>query len=46
MAFLYQDLEELLDKQGPVDKTLIDNFIKEVNSIHPDLYTTYPYKYF
>ena len=46
MAFLYLDLEELLDKQEPVDKTLIDNFIKEVNSIHPDLYTAYPYKYF
>ena len=46
MAFLYQDLEKLLDKQGPVDKILKDNFIKEINSIHPDLYTIYPYKYF
>ena len=46
MAFLYQDLEKLLDKQNSIDKPLIDNFINEVNSIHPYLYTTYPYKYF
>lgn len=46
MAFLYQDLEMLLDKQNSIDKLLIDDFINEVNSIHPYLYTTYPYKYF
>jgi hypothetical protein len=46
MAFLYQDLEMLLDKQNSIDKPLIDDFINEVNSIHPYLYTTYPYKYF
>ena len=46
MAFLYQDLEKLLNKQNSIDKPLIDDFINEVNSIHPYLYTTYPYKYF
>ena len=46
MAFLLSRLEMLLDKQNSIDKPLIDDFINEVNSIHPYLYTTYPYKYF
>lgn len=46
MAFLYQDLEKLLDNQEYEDKTLIDKFSEEINSIHADLYKIYPYNYF
>ena len=46
MAFLYQDLEKLLDNQEYEDKTLIAKFSEEINSIHADLYKIYPYNYF
>ena len=46
MAFLYQDLEKMLEKQEILNNALIDSFIKEIDTIHPNLYKTYPYKYF
>lgn len=46
MAFLYQKLENLLDQQDKIDKTDINLFIELINSIHPNLYELYPFKYF
>lgn len=46
MAFLYQELENLLDEQEEIDKNHINSFIEIINSIHPNLYETYPFKYF
>ena len=46
MAFLYQDLEKMLRKQENVNKILLDAFVKEIDSIYPNLFKAYPYKYF
>jgi hypothetical protein len=46
MAFLYQELENLLDEQEEIDKNQINTFIEVINSIHPNLYEFYPFKYF
>ncbi|MDO4726229.1 MAG: SMI1/KNR4 family protein [Porphyromonadaceae bacterium] len=46
MAFLYQDLEILLNKQAEATKDQIINFIKTINSIYPNLYESYPFGYF
>ena len=46
MAFLYQDLENLFDKQVDINENQIESFIEEISSIDPDLYKSYPFKYF
>lgn len=46
MAFLYQELENSLDEQKKIDENQISAFIEIINSIHPDLYELYPFKYF
>lgn len=45
MAFLYQDLENLLDKEDNIDKIPINTFITAINSIYPNLYELYPFRY-
>jgi len=45
MSFLYQDLENLLDRKR-VSESEISAFIRAVDSIHLDLYELYPFKYF
>ena len=45
MAFLYQDLECLLEKEDNIDKIPINTFITAINSIYPNLYELYPFRY-
>ncbi|WP_312901945.1 hypothetical protein [Chryseobacterium taichungense] len=47
MAFLYRDLEKLLDDQDDeIEDQQINNFKETVNSIKSDLYQLYPFQYF
>lgn len=45
MAYLYQSLEELLDEKESLSEIEQDNFKSAVNSIIPNLYEIYPFKY-
>ncbi|RZK51788.1 MAG: SMI1/KNR4 family protein [Pedobacter sp.] len=45
MAYLYQSLEELLDEKESLSEIEQDNFKSAVNSITPNLYELYPFKY-
>ena len=44
MAFLYKDLEEFIDK-NEFNREHENQFKKELNSLSPNLYDCYPYKY-
>jgi len=46
MAFLYQELENLLDEQEEIDINKINAFKGVINSINHNLYELYPFKYF
>ena len=47
LAFLYRDLENLLDEQNEeINERQIADFKKEINSIKSDLYELYPFQYF
>lgn len=47
MAFLYRDLEKLLDNQDDeIEDQQINNFKETLNSIKSDLYQLYPFQYF
>ena len=46
LAFLYQELENLLDEQEEIHEKEIACFIEIINSIHSNLYEIYPFKYF
>ncbi|RKO70720.1 hypothetical protein D7322_15735 [Sphingobacterium puteale] len=47
LAFLYRDLENLLDEQDEeINEQQIADFKKEINSIKSDLYELYPFQYF
>ncbi len=45
MAYLYQSLEDLLDENEMLDESEQHNFITIINSIAPNLYERYPFKY-
>jgi hypothetical protein len=45
MAFLYQELENSMDEKT-INKGNIDDFKNAINSIQPNLYELYPFKYF
>ncbi len=45
MAFLYQELENLMDEKE-MDVNEINSFENTINSISPNLYELYPFKYF
>lgn len=45
MAFLYQELENSIDEKT-ISKDNIDDFKNTINSIQPNLYELYPFKYF
>ena len=46
LAFLYQALEESIEKQEVLNDNVIKAFIDTVNSIAPNLYSLYPFVYF
>ena len=46
LAFLYQALEESIEKQEVLNDNVIKVFIDTVNSIAPNLYSLYPFAYF
>lgn len=46
LAFLYQALEESIEKQEVLNNNAIKTFIYTVNSIAPNLYSLYPFVYF
>ncbi|SDK63192.1 hypothetical protein SAMN04487898_11029 [Pedobacter sp. ok626] len=47
MAFLYRDLENMLDEwDDGLDEEKIDGFKKEINTIKSNLYELYPFQYF
>ena len=46
LSFLYQALEESMEKQEVLDNNIIKTFVHTVNSIAPNLYSLYPFVYF
>ena len=47
LSFLYRELERYLDlNDGIVDEIRQKQFEDTVNSIHDDLFSSYPYRYF
>lgn len=46
LAFLYQALEESIEKQEVLNDNVIKVFIDTVNSMAPNLYSLYPFAYF
>ena len=46
LAFLYQDLEHLLDEGETLTDNIKTEFINSVNSISNNLFNVYPFKYF
>ncbi|MCU4367637.1 hypothetical protein [Acinetobacter courvalinii] len=46
MAFHYQALEQVLDKNENLSKDQQEEFKQTVSTISKDLYALYPFKYF
>ena len=46
LAFLYRDLEHLLDEGDTLTDNIKTEFINSVNSISNNLFNVYPFKYF
>ncbi len=46
MAYLYKELEDLIEEQEEINKNQREDFKNLINSIQSNLYDLYPFKYF